>query len=145
MQASNARKTFDLFLRNNKPGTVLIYHMGDLQLDRYRGPSCLAVHATAHAAWDLMQEGKITLYQYKVERGIYRYIARILPPPHKPVQWVGCYNTPYRTMKGKPHGNPNASTTQPVSSIRPQRGTDCGVAVERRAEQGQGRALPDAA
>lgn len=127
MQATNARKSLDIFLRDNKPGQSLIYHKGDLQRDRLRGPTCLATHALGRAAWDLMEEGKVDLHQKKIENHAYEYILTIRPLPHKPVQWTGCYNIPYRPMKVRHHERPflrantphtPASPTQPLPDLR---------------------------
>ncbi len=82
---------FTTALKTAKPHSSIAYHVGSLMSDRQYGQSFLQIHAVAMAAWAAMEAGKVALVQDKLGSAT-RYVARVLPPPHKPVEWVGCYN-----------------------------------------------------
>lgn len=83
------------------PGENVIYHIGSLMRDRMLGSSFLEVNATACAAWEAMEAGKVMLLQRRIEAGVFEYRVRKCAPPFVPAGWTG----PYATHKKytKPH------------------------------------------
>src|SRR5437868_8218006 len=87
-----------------KPGEHVIYHLGSLMYDRATGANFAAVHATACAAWDALEEGKVALAQRLVSAGVwenghlvrpsvFEYRLVKLTPPYKAIEWAGPYAT----------------------------------------------------
>lgn len=80
-----------------KPGERLIYHTGHLMYDRALGQNFLVVNATACAAWDAMEAGKVRLVQRAVHDSLnfkeFEYSIIKRAAPYKPVGWWGCYAT----------------------------------------------------
>lgn len=85
------KENFATALAAAKPGTDITYHIGNLMSDHQFGTNFLVINGVRLAAWAAMEAGKVALLQQKTSVGS-RYIARVLPPPHKPVKWMGCYN-----------------------------------------------------
>lgn len=71
-------------------GEEVTYHFGCLMRDRVEGAIFDQVNATAIAAFDLMEQGKVRLLQRKRPEGT-EYIARKLPAPYVKPEWEGCY------------------------------------------------------
>lgn len=73
-------------------GSTIIYHRGNLSRDRQVGQQFLQVNSMACAAWGLMEQGKVALFQKRLSPTELAYGARVLPKPHRPVSFVGAYN-----------------------------------------------------
>ena len=95
------RHEFETALFTLRPGQHIIYHTGDLAMDRKIGPNFMAVDNTAHSAWEAMEAGKVHLGQTFIRAGIYEYKAIMRERPHKKVIWAGCYD-PTRSNYTKP-------------------------------------------
>lgn len=93
------RQRFEQCLADGSPGDKIIYHVGFLLWDTHYGIDYLRVRNNAAAAWEALEAGKVTLVQEKVMDGIWKYIAIVRRPPHKKVQWQGCYLPPLMPKK----------------------------------------------
>lgn len=93
------RPEFEDAIDAAKPGQHVIYHLGNLLKDRALGLHFQAVDNTARTAWGLMEKGIVHLAQQRLRPGVVAYMAIKSPPPHTPVEWIGCYWTPPKAVK----------------------------------------------
>lgn len=91
-----------------KPGEIIVYHVGFLMRDRMLGSTFLEVNATACAAWEAMEAGRVLLSQRRIDVGVYEYRVQKCTPPFVEVEWFG----PYATHKKhtKPHFTATVTT-----------------------------------
>ena len=83
--------SFDQRVKRALPGEQIVYHVGNLVIDRERAGDFFTIHLTATAAWRAMEAGKVDLVQRSVD-DMFEYIAVKRAEPHKKAEWTGCYD-----------------------------------------------------
>ncbi len=83
--------SFDQRVKRALPGEKIVYHIGNLVLDREGKGDFFTVHLTATAAWRAMEAGKVDLVQ-RISGDKTEYIAVKRAEPHKKTEWTGCYD-----------------------------------------------------